>query len=86
MAGAAGGALAATPQGAALSTVAGAAAGGPATSGSNQDTNSAFGTGAKSVTFGPPPARNAAVGNPYVVGGLVLAMTLVAIVWLKNRR
>lgn len=70
----------------AMQSVAGAAAGGPATSGSNQDTSSAFGTGAKNITFGPPPAKNTALQNPFVIGGVLLAVTLVAIVWIKGKK
>lgn len=72
--------------GPAMQSVAGAAAGGPATSGSNQDTSSAFTTGAKNISFGAPPQKNAALQNPFVIGGIVLAVGLVAVVWVKSKK
>ena len=72
----------------AVGSIAGAAAGGPATSGSDarQDSTSSFSTGAKTVNFGPPPSKNSALQNPFVIGGLLLAVALVAIVWLKTKK
>lgn len=79
-------ALLATPgAGSAISSVAGAMSGGPATSGSNQDVSSNFGTGNKTVNFGPPPAKPGALQNPYVMGGIVLAVAVVAVAWMKRK-
>lgn len=72
--------------GEAISGIAGAMSGGPATSGSNQDTASHFGTGGKTINFGPPPSRNNALQNPFVIGGIVFAVGLVAVVWLKAKK
>lgn len=72
--------------GPAMQSVAGAAAGGPATSGSDQDTRSDFKTGDKRVSFGPPPSKNVVLQNPFVIGGIVVAVALVGIVWLKTRK